>query len=219
MQTCVELRARPEPAHQPAPTRPAPVRQALQQVTDLFSHVRVVRDYPVLQRIGRLRHRQYVERQGKPYTSIVLDGECLIEPADFSSVNIYAEDARGITCAMRIAEAADDRQNSYAALLSTVAHRIGVPVELALTCTRLVRAPHHSGRHAVDLIRFVRWQTVRAGWRYCLMQTAEKLVPFFAKFEFQETGVWSDDPAAGRLQVLLLDTEMRPLQGEGIAND
>ena len=78
-----------------------------------------------------------------------------------------------------------------------------------------MRAPRHSGRHAVDLIRFVRWQTVRAGWRYCLMQTAEKLVPFFRKFEFQETGVWSDDSAAGRLQVLLLDTRLRPLQEEG----
>ena len=194
---------------------PAPLRHALQQATDLFVHVRVVRDYPVLQRIGRLRYEQYVERQGKPYGSIVLERGCLIEPADFSAVNIYAEDGCGITCAMCIGEAADERQNPYAELLSVVAQRIGVPLELALTCTRLVRAPRHSGRHAVDLIRFVRWQTVRAGWRYCLMQTAEKLVPFFRKFEFQETGVWSDDSAAGRLQVLLLDTRLRPLQEEG----
>ena len=75
-----------------------------------------------------------------------------------------------------------------------------------------MRAPRHSGRHAVHLIRFVRWQAVHAGWRYCIMQTAEKLVPFFRKFEFHETGIWADDPTAGRLQVLILDTMMRPVQ-------
>ena len=34
-----------------------------------------------------------------------------------------------------------------------------------------------------------RVQTVRAGRRYCIMQTAERLVPFFRKFEFLETGI------------------------------
>ncbi len=85
-----------------------------------------------------------------------------------------------------------------------------MPLDIALTCTRLVRRPNYSGRHAVDLIRFVRRQTVRAGWRYCIMQTAERLVPFFLKFKFFETGIWSDDPAGGRLQVLILDTKGRP---------
>ena len=47
------------------------------------------------------------------------------------------------------------------------------------------------------------------------MQTAAKLVPFFPRFEFFETGLWSDDPAAGRLQVLILDTRMQPVQPAG----
>jgi hypothetical protein len=187
------------------------LREALSERTTRFPHVHVVRDFTVLQQIGRIRHRQYVQNQGKGYASMVLERNCLIEPCDFNAVNIYARDPRGITCAMRIGEAGD-QQGPYAAMIATIARQSGVPLELALTCTRLVRTPRHSGRHAVDLINFVRWQTVRAGWRYCIMQTAEKLVPFFRKFEFQETGLWSEDAAAGRLQALILDTKHIPAQ-------
>lgn len=190
---------------------PLPLRTVLLESADRFPHVRVVRDYPVLKRIGELRYRQYVDNQGKPYRSAVLDRDCLIEPNDFTSVNIYAEDGHGITCAMRIGEV-EHEHNPHNDLFREVVRQLGVAADVALTCSRLVRAPRHSGRHAVDLIRFVRWQTVRGGWRYCVMQTAERLIPFFRKFEFAETGVWSDDPAAGRLQILLLDTRMRPLQ-------
>lgn len=174
-----------------------------------FPHVHVVRDYPVLRRVGELRHRQYVATQAKRYASVVLDRDCLLEPSDFSAVNIYASDSDGITCAMRIGEVLD-RHNPYVDLFLRAAERCGVPIDRALTCTRLVRAPRHSGRHAVDLVSFVRWQTVHAGWRYCIMQTSEKLVPFFRKLEFHETGIWSEEPAAGRLQVLILDTADRP---------
>lgn len=193
---------------------PAPLRGALVEDVERFPQVRVVRDYPVLRQIGKIRHRQYVERQGKPYGSMVLDRQCLIEPSDFTSVNIYARDDQGITCAMRVGEVLGG-DNPYTPLFEQVVRRYGLAVDATLTCTRLVRAPRHSGRHAVHLIRFVRWQTVRAGWRYCIMQTAEKLVPFFRKFGFDETGIWADDPAAGRLQVLVLDTMMRPTQEYG----
>lgn len=196
----------------PKPTsRPRPLREALVENQERFPHICIARDYAVLRQIGEIRHRQYIENQSKQYTSAVLDPNCLIEASDFRSVNIYARDAAGITCAMRIGDVWDD-QNPYKHLFGEVADRFRVAKNAALTCTRLVRAPRHTGRHAVDLIRFVRWQTVNAGWRYCIMQTAEKLVPFFRKFEFYETGVWSDDPAAGRLQVLILDTRLKPAQ-------
>lgn len=190
---------------------PLPLRDALVEHVERFPNVCVVRDYPVLRQIGEIRHRQYVERQGKAYNSIVLDGQCLIEPSDFSSVNIYTSDNHGITCALRIDEVLGDA-NRYSALFEPIVRRFSLSAETTITCTRLVRAPRHSGRHAVHLIRFVRWQAVHAGWRYCIMQTAEKLVPFFRKFEFHETGIWADDPAAGRLQILVLDTKMRPVQ-------
>lgn len=192
-------------------TIPLSLRQALFERTDRFPQVRVVRDYATLQQVGRIRYRQYVQGQGKGYASIVLDRDCLIEPCDFRAVNIYASDGRGITCAMRIGEASD-REGPYADLIGSVARQFDVPLGIALTCTRLVRAPRHSGRHVVDLINFVRWQTVQAGWRYCIMQTAERLVPFFRRFEFKETDVWSEDGAAGRLQALILDTQGRPSQ-------
>lgn len=190
---------------------PVSLRETLIESPDRFPHVRVVRDYATLQQIGEIRHLQYVANQGKRYGSMVLDRDCLIEPCDFTSVNIYARDQEGITCALRVGELRGD-DNRHVALFERVVDRFDLPRELSLTCTRLVRAPRHSGRHVVDLIRFVRWQTVRAGWRYCVMQTAERLVPFFRKFEFEETGVWTEDPAAGRLQILILDTAMRPVQ-------
>jgi hypothetical protein len=137
------------------------LRESLVERFDQFPHVHIVRDYPVLQLIGEIRYRQYVENQGKPYASMVLDQNCLIEPSDFSSVNIYTRGSEGITCAMRISEIGD-RQHPNADFFEHVAREFGVAVDLALTCTRLVRAPCHSGRHAVDLIRFVRWQAVRA---------------------------------------------------------
>lgn len=191
---------------------PLPLRQALSGPAAGFPHIEVVRDYAVLRQIGRLRHQQYVEAQHKNYKSIVLDRDCLIEPEDFAATNIYARDRAGMTCAMRIGEIAEGVYGDY---FRTVANALAVPLETALTCTRFVRRPSHSGRHAVDLIRFVRVQTVQAGWRYCIMQTAERLVPFFRKFEFFETGIWTQDAVAGRLQVLVLDTGMRPVQGRG----
>ena len=194
-----------------APRRPLPLRTALFENHERFPHIRVVRDYGVLRRIGEIRHRQYVETQGKPYASMVLDPNCLIEPGDFSAVNIYAADARGITCAMRI-DQMQDSHHFHAEPFQRAARQFDMAIDRTITCTRLVRAPRHNGRHAVDLIRFVRWQAVHAGWRYCIMQTAEKLVPFFHKLEFHETGIWSDDPSAGRLQVLVLDTESRPIR-------
>ena len=193
---------------------PLPLRQALVEESARFPHVGVVRDWAVLRKIGRIRHTQYVETQRKRYETMVLERDCLIDLADFTSVNIYATDRQGITCAMRIAELRQDR-GPTARLFADIAARFGLPLETTLTCSRFVRAQRHNGRHAVDLIRFVRWQAVRAGWRYCVMQTAEKLVPFFRKFDFQETGAWTVDPVAGRLQVLVVDTRMQPLQ-EGI---
>lgn len=195
---------------------PLPLRTALSENAARFPHVRVVRDYAVLRQIGAIRHRQYVESQGKPYVSIVLDRGCLIEPSDFSAVNICATDAHGITCAMRIGQMLDPH-NLHMELFLRAAQQFEVSVDRTLTCTRLVRAPRHNGRHAVDLIRFVRWQTVHAGWRYCIMQTAEKLVPFFRKLEFRETGIWTDDPSAGRLQVLILDTGSRPMREKEVS--
>jgi hypothetical protein len=189
------------------------LREALSERTTRFPHVHVVRDYAVLRQIGGIRYRQYVQNQGKTYATMVLEPHCLIEPCDFHAVNIYARDSRGITCALRIGEASDGA-GPYGPLIASIARQFEVPLELALTCTRLVRAPRHSGRHVVDLINFVRWQTVRAGWRYCIMQTAEKLVPFFRKFEFRETGLWSDDATAGRLQALILDTRHLPAQNK-----
>lgn len=200
-----------EIAATPSGPSPSSLREALKESTDLFPHVRVARDYEVLRQIGCIRHRQYVANQGKPYGSLVIDTDCLIELSDFSSVNIYARDGQGITSAMRIGEVGNEH-NPYHLLFEEAARRFDLPVNMALTFTRLVRAPHHSGRHVVDLIRFVRWQAVRAGWRYGIMQTTEKLVPFFRKFEFFETGIWSDDAAAGRLQVLIIDTKMQPVQ-------
>lgn len=191
--------------------RPLPLRQALNLPTERFSHVRVVRDYRVLRRIGEIRHKQYVEVQGKKYTSVVLDQDCLIESSDFSAVNVYAMDSVGITSAMRIGTV-PDTDNLHAELFQNAARQFDVCVDRTITCTRLVRAPRHNGRHVVDLIGFVRWQAVHAGWRYCIMQTAEKLVPFFRKLEFYETGIWSDDPAAGPLQVMILDTGLRPIR-------
>lgn len=204
------------PVGQDDETRPTPLRTALSENAARFPHVRVVRDYAVLRQIGAIRHRQYVESQGKPYVSIVLDRGCLIEPSDFSAVNICATDAHGITCAMRIGQMRDPH-NLHMELFLRAAQQFDVSVDRTLTCTRLVRAPRHNGRHAVDLIRFVRWQTVHAGWRYCIMQTAEKLVPFFRKLEFHETGIWTDDPSAGRLQVLILDTGSRPIREKEVS--
>jgi hypothetical protein len=189
---------------------PRGLRDAIVEAPE-FPRVRIVRDEATMRRIGELRHQQYVERLGRPYPSIASGGGCLIEEIDAHSVNIYAEDAAGITCAMRINDLVDDRHR-LVGLFRDVADRFAIPRDSTLTCSRLVRAPGHSGRHAVHLIQFVRLQTVRAGWRYCVMQTAERLVPFFRRFEFFETGLWSDDPVAGRLQTLILDTRSLAVQ-------
>jgi hypothetical protein len=186
------------------------LREALVEAPE-YPRVRIARDEVVMRRIGEIRYRQYVERQGKNYRAVGGLENCLVEEIDAHSVNIYAEDSRNITCALRIGELVDER-NSQAGFLRALARHYGIPERLTLTCSRLVRSPAHSGRHVVQLIDFVRLQTVRAGWRYCIMQTAERLVPFFRKFEFHETGIWSDDPVAGRLQALVLDTRHQPVQ-------
>jgi hypothetical protein len=170
-----------------------------------FPRIRIVRDMAVLRQIGEMRHRQYVERQGKNYAALPGLQDCLVEEIDAFAVNIYAEDATGITCAMRINDLADPRHPQLC-FFRTLAGRLGIDERTALSCSRLVRALEHNGRHVPQLIDFVRLQTVRAGWRYCIMQTAERLIPFFHKFEFHDSGISSIDPVAGRLQVLVLDT-------------
>lgn len=191
-------------------TQPRPLAQCLIE-TDRFPRVHIVRDYAILKAIGSIRHAQYIVRQGKGYSSVVLDRDCLIELSDFRSVNLYSADSGGITAAMRISDIAS-AVGPQRVLYQDLASKLRIPIHQALTCTRLVRAPSHSGRHAVDLIRYVRWQTVNAGWRYCIMQTTKGLVPFFRKFEFYETDFVVNDPAAGELRVLILDTESTPTQ-------
>ena len=191
------------------------LREALVE-TPKFPKIRVVRDDAALRRIGEMRHRQYVERQGKNYPALPGLQGCLVEEIDAFAVNIYAEDRTGITCAMRSNDLADAR-HPQVEYFRSLASQLGIAERTALTCSRLVRAPEHSGRHVPQLIDFVRLQTVRAGWRYCIMQTAERLVPFFCKFEFRDSGISSIDPVAGRLQVLVLDTRNDPVKRRGIS--
>ena len=112
---------------------PLPLRDALVEHVERFPQIRVVRDYPVLRQIGEIRHRQYVERQGKAYASMVLDRQCLIEPNDFTSVNLYARDDHGITCTMRVGEVLGDA-NPYTPLFEQVTRRFRLPVETSITC-------------------------------------------------------------------------------------
>ena len=184
--------------------------------TPRFPNIHVARDDSVLRRIGEMRHRQYVERQGKNYQALPGLQDCLVEEIDAFAVNIYAQDRTGITCAMRINDLADER-HPQVGYFQSLARELGIAERRALTCSRLVRAPEHNGRHVPRLIDFVRLQTVQAGWRYCIMQTAERLVPFFCKFEFRDSGISSVDPVAGRLQVLVLDTRNDPVKRRGIS--
>ncbi|GBD49573.1 hypothetical protein METY_2786 [Methylopila sp. Yamaguchi] len=54
-------------------------------------------------------------------------------------------------------------------------------------------------------------QAVSSGWRYCLMQTAQSLIPFFQRQGFIETGFYSEDACAGGLFTMLLDTRDAPV--------
>lgn len=191
------------------------LRDALVETPE-FPNIHIARDDAVLRQIGKMRHRQYVERQGKNYPALPGLQDCLVEEIDTFAVNIYAEDRAGITCAMRINDLADAR-HPQVGFFRSLARQLSIAERAALTCSRLVRAPEHSGRHVPQLIDFVRLQTVRAGWRYCIMQTAKRLVPFFGKFEFRDSGISSIDPVAGQLQVLVLDTRNEPVKRRGMS--
>ncbi|MFC3694239.1 hypothetical protein [Chenggangzhangella methanolivorans] len=192
------------------PIEPRPLREAL-VAHSAFPHVRIADTYARLRAIGALRHRQYVAGQGKPYASAVRDAGTLLELADFSSVNLYAVDRDGLTAAMRVGPLVGSN-HPKARHFQSIAEDLNVSARRTLICTRLVRDPRHSGRHAVDLVSFVRVRTVEAGWRYCLMQTSEALVRFFERQGFTSTGRWSQDESAGRLQTMLLDTHDLPVR-------
>ena len=194
----------------PAARSPRPLREALIE-HPAYPQVRVANTYARLREIGRLRHRQYVMAQGKPYASAVRDPATLLELADFTSVNLYAVDTYGLTAAMRIGPLLGSG-HPRAAYFCEVAAELDVDPSRTLTCTRLVRDPRHSGRHAVDLVSFVRLQTVQSGWRWCLMQTSAALERFFERQNFVSTGRWIEDECAGRLQTMLLDTNDDPIR-------
>lgn len=196
---------------------PRPLREALQPCPE-YPQVRVVRDYVALRRVGRLRHQQFISVQRKAYRSAVLDPNCLLELSDLSGVNIYAAEGDKLTAAMRIALLSDENHPA-APLFAEVASRNRVEAALTLICTRLVRNPEYNGRHAGDLVRFVRLQAVTAGYRYCIMQTAERLVPYFRRFQFFPTDHVVEDEAAGALVTMILDTRFRPVQGHKEAAD
>ena len=189
---------------------PQPLRSALVP-SDLYPHVRVVRDYATLTKIGRIRYEQYVLTQGKTYRSAVLDRDCLLELSDFTGVNVYATDGQAITAAMRVSHIVDPH-HPRSALLVAAAGRHGIDVAISLLCSRLVKHPAYKISHAADLVRFVRYQTVAAGYRYCVMQTAPKLVPYFKRFQFYNSGTVVDDPDAGTLHIMILDTEFKRAQ-------
>jgi len=165
--------------------------------------VRIARDGAALRRIADL-HRQCL-----PDAPL---GTCPLEPLGPTCVNVYVEDAGAITCAVEVSDLAD-RHDGNLDFFRRLADQLGMPRAATLTGSRLAKASRHDGRHVAELIRFIRLQAVRAGWRYCIVQTTERLIPFLRRFEFDETGLWSIDPIAGRLQVLVLDTRDQPLQG------
>lgn len=189
---------------------PLPLRDALVENRVAFPHVRIADTFGRLRQIGALRHRQFVQAQDKRYSSAVSEPCCLLEAPDFSSVNIYAVDSLGITAAMRVGPVLGS-DHPRAEHFQATARVLCIDPERTLTCTRLVRDPRHSGRHAVGLIAFTRLQAVSSGWRYCLMQTAQSLIPFFQRQGFIETGFYSEDPCAGGLFTMLLDTRDAPV--------
>jgi hypothetical protein len=189
------------------------LKRAMSAGVEEYCHVKVCNNYAILKQIGRLRHHQYIESQNKNYKTVVLEESCLIENCDFTSINLYTTISGVVSCAVRVGLLTDTSQPSAKWLLKT-APTIGIDPKIAVTCTRLVRDPNHSGRHAIDLMDFMRWNFVRVGYRYCVFQAAERLITFFRRMGCSETGIWSDDPAAGKLQILVLDTQMRQNRAE-----
>lgn len=187
-----------------------PIRDALTESSE-FPHIRIVRDYGMLRSIGRLRHAQFVLAQGKQYKSEVSDTDCLIEMSDFSDINIYATNATGLTAAMRVGTF-NNASNLHRKHFEDVACTAGIDLNKTLAFSRLVRSQSHAGGHVVDLINFVRLQTVTAGYRYGIMQTAERLIPFFSRFDFYPTGVSVEDPASGIFHLMIVDCGTEPVQ-------
>ena len=192
------------------PLRPLPLRTALTR-SEHYPHVHIALTWHELVKIGKLRFMQYVQAQHKTYRSSVLVADCLVEPADTTGVNIYAEANGAISAVMRIGLVSDPLQPFSDDCLAA-ADYLGLDTSVALTCTRLAKSPEHAGSHAADLIRFVRLQTVQAGYRYCIMQTAERLVPYFSRFEFRPSGRVVQSAAAGPLHIMVLDTRCIPVQ-------
>lgn len=187
-----------------------PIRDVLIE-NSKYPHIRIARDYGTLRSIGRLRHMQFVSTQGKHYKSAVLDAECLLEILDFSDINIYAINGYNVTAALRIGTL-HNTSHVHKDFYDDAASKAGINRNITLTFSRLVRSPSHTGRHVIDLINFVRLQTVTAGYRYGIMQTTERLVPFFSKFDFYPTGLSIEDPASGTFQMMIVDCGNEPVQ-------
>lgn len=188
--------------------QPLPLSECLVP-NPFFPRVRVATNSEDLIAIGRVRHQQYVERQGKAYRSIAEVRGCLLDECDVNAINLFTRDGAGVTAALRVADIAstvDFQREVY----GHVTVRMGIPAFQTLTCTRLVRRLSHSGRHVVELVNFVRWQAVNAGWRYCLIQTSPELVPEFERIGFVSSGQSFDDAVIGRLEILLFDTWNAP---------
>ncbi len=185
------------------------LREALVE-TAQHPRVRIARDEKSFRRICELRFRQHASI---PASALAVVRALPTERLDARSVNVYVEDESGIVCALQVNDLAD-RHGGQLDFLLRLADQLGLARQITLTCSQLATAPHRGGLHIPELIRFVRLQAVRAGWRYCIMQSTERLVPFFQRFGFDETGLWSIDPVAGCLQVLLLDTQNRASQGK-----
>lgn len=178
------------------------LKDALIETTE-HPRVRIARDRETLQRIADLH------RQCPPDAPL---GTCPLESLGPTGINVYVEDAGAMTCAVEVADL-EGRHGGNLDFFRRLADQLGMARSVTLTGSRFVKASHHDGRDMAELIGFIRLQAVRAGWRYCIVQTTERLVRFLRRFGFHETGLWSIDPIAGRLQVLVLDTRDRPVQG------
>ena len=178
---------------------------ALRVLDDKCSYVRVVRTAAELERIGRLRYQRFVVDQGQPYAA---SGgvEMLIDPIDRRSLNLYVEDAKAISMAVRLSWCSDVAPDDYLALL-----RQSLPPDIAcgrtIICSRLIASSAGRSDLANLVVLFRRAFEIGtlSGCHYSVLSTLPHRIPLFERFGYRRMGICLDDRIAGAQEVLLLD--------------
>ncbi|MBW6397412.1 hypothetical protein KPL78_06090 [Roseomonas sp. HJA6] len=172
--------------------------------------VQVARSGAALTGIGRLRYAMFIAQAGKKYPSADTVAGTFIDPVDRYSLNLHVTRAGRCLVGCRLTRAEPALADPQLAALAAHAGLAASSLPAIAFNSRLVLASGFGARAwLVPIFRHLYRIGVLSGLAWSVAGTRPALFPLFERFGFRPTGEVYQDPVAGPLQPMMLDSRDR----------